>query len=362
MIQADKRSITNFDWILFLCIGLLTGIGLFTLHSIVGNSVLFYKQILWNVIGFFIFFICLSIPSREWKSYSNFIYIVTILLLILVLVVGIEERGAKRWIGLEFINIQPAEFARLGLIFMLAHFFHEHPQSGPYSARNLLFPFLLSLLPILLVAKEPDLSTASLLALISLGMIMVAGVKKKLILKGFIILVLISPLLWMSLRGYQKHRLVAFLNPHSSATKYGYHIIQSEIAVGSGGILGKGIESATQSKLYFLPEKHTDFIFSVFAEQWGFIGCFILIFLYASVIWRALNIVQKARWRFEKFTVVGITIMLAISVILNISMTIGLFPVAGITLPFMSYGGSSTILNFAVIGIIVGMGMRVYEH
>ncbi|MCD6223285.1 MAG: rod shape-determining protein RodA [Deltaproteobacteria bacterium] len=361
MIQIDRRLIMNFDWMLFLCIILINGIGLFTLYSVVGSNILFYKQLLWNIIGLFIFFVCLSIPSRIWHSYSNFIYIISILLLILVLLIGIKERGVERWIGLSFINIQPSEIAKLGLIFVLAHFFHKHPKNN-YLARDLLVPFILSLLPIFLIAKQPDLSTAVIFALISIGMIMIAGVKKNLILKGFIITILLSPLFWMSLKDYQKHRLVAFLNPHSSATKYGYHIIQSEIAVGSGGILGKGIESATQSKLYFLPEKHTDFIFSVFAEQWGFIGCFILIFLYASVIWRALNIVQKARWRFEKFTVVGITIMLAISVILNISMTIGLFPVAGITLPFMSYGGSSTILNFAVIGIIVGMGMRVYEH
>ena len=360
MIQT--RRITNFDWILFLCIGLLVGIGLLTLHSIVGNSILFYKQALWNIIGFFVFFICLNIPSRIWKSYSNFIYVVTILLLILVLVIGVEQRGVKRWIGLEIINIQPAEFARLGLIFMLAHFFHEHPRSTSYSARDLLFPFLLSLLPILLVAKEPDLSTATLLALISLGMIMVAGVKKNLIFKGFIILVLISPFLWMSLKDYQKHRLIAFLNPHSSATKYGYHIIQSEIAIGSGGIWGKGIKSATQSRLRFLPVEHTDFIFSVFAEQRGFVGCLILIFLYASIIWRGLYVVQKARWRFERFTAVGIVIMFAVSVILNISMTMGLFPVAGISLPLMSYGGSSTILNFAALGILASIGMRTYRY
>jgi len=360
MIRAGR--ITNFDWILFLCIALLVGIGLFTLHSIVGNSILFYKQALWNIIGFFVFFTCLNIPSRIWKSYSNLIYVVTILLLILVLVIGVEQRGVKRWIGLEIINIQPAEFARLGLIFMLAHFFHEHPRSTSYSARDLLFPFLLSLLPILLVAKEPDLSTATLLALISLGMIMVAGVKKNLIFKGFVILVLISPLLWISLKDYQKHRLIAFLNPHSSATKYGYHIIQSEIAIGSGGILGKGIKSATQSRLHFLPVEHTDFIFSVFAEQRGFVGCLILIFLYASIIWRGLYVVQKARWRFEKFTAVGIVIMFAVSVILNISMTMGLFPVAGISLPLMSYGGSSTILNFAALGILAGIGMKTYRH
>jgi rod shape determining protein RodA len=335
MMQIDRRLIMNFDWMLFLCIILINGIGLFTLYSVVGSNIFFYKQPLWNIIGLFIFFACLGIPSRIWHSYSNFICIISILLLILVLLIGIEERGAERWIGLSFINIQPSEIAKLGLIFVLAHFFHEHPKSS-YSAKDLLVLFILSLLPIFLIAKQPDLSTAVIFALISIGMIVIAGVKKNLILKGIIIF--LSPLLWISLRDYQKHRLVASLNPHASATKYGYHIIQSEIALGSGGILGKRIKSATQSKLHFLPEKHTDFIFSVFAEQWGFVGCFILIFLYASVIWRGLNIVQKARWRFEKFTVVGIT------------------------LPFMSNGGSSTILNFAALGIIVGMGMRVYEH
>ncbi len=312
------------------------------------------KQLIWVFIGFCIFVFILNIGYRRIISASYFLYGVVLFLLAAVLIFGRQRLGAQRWIQLGIFNIQPSEFSKLSLILALAYYLGSRHYRA-LSIRNLIVPLLLTAVPALLILKQPDLGTAIVLFPVLLAMLYIFGAEIKYII-GFLIAGALSmPLFWHMLRPYQKQRLLVFINPNVDPLGAGYTIIQSKIAVGSGKLFGKGWLSGTQNYLNFLPERHTDFIFSVVGEEWGFIGSLFLFTLYFLLIKRMIHILNMTENIYGKLLITGIATMLFFQVIVNIGMTIGLFPVVGITLPLISYGGSSLLTTFIGVAIVLSV-------
>jgi rod shape determining protein RodA len=312
------------------------------------------KQLIWVVIGFFVFMFILNVGYRRILSFSYFLYAAVIILLVAVLIFGRQRLGAQRWLHLGPFNIQPSEFTKLFLIFTLAYYLGRR-HDRVLRIRNFLVPFFLTAIPAVLILKQPDLGTALVLFPILISMLFIYGIRIKYI-AGFLLAGLVSlPVLWNMLRPYQKQRLLVFIKPDMDPLGAGYTIIQSKIAVGSGRLLGKGWLSGTQNYLNFLPERHTDFIFSVVGEEWGFIGSAVLLTLYFLLISRMLRILDATENVYGRILVAGIATMLFIQVIVNIGMTIGIFPVVGITLPLISYGGSSLLTTFVGIAIVLSV-------
>jgi rod shape determining protein RodA len=267
--------------------------------------------------------------------------------------------GATRWLNLGFFRFQPSELMKIVIIAVYAHYFTKSPNLNGLGFKDLLYPFLLLAGPLLLIMKQPDLGTASLVFLIALSMLMFVGVR----FATFVSVVLAAiPLLFAGwhfhLREYQKERILNFLNPERDPLGTGYHIIQSKIAVGSGGVFGKGFMGGTQSQLHFLPEQHTDFAFSVFSEEWGFTGCLVMLLLYLCLVLWGLSVAKKCNDRFGKLLAVGVAAMLFWHIVINIGMVIGIFPVVGVPLPLFSYGGTSMITTMVGVAILLNIQMR----
>jgi len=358
LLQLDRRKFKYFDYYLFISVCLLGVLSVFLIYSTDAGRVFYNKQILWELLGVFLCLLVANIDLKLIKSYAFVFYIFVLFILVVVFFIGFVGHGAKRWISFGFFNIQPSELMKLAVILVLAAYFDEYIKSSKYSFNDLYLPLTLILIPAALIIKQPDLGTALIILIVGLGIILSVGVKKTFLIKSVIFLLISTPFFWGLLKDYQKERLIAFINPYLSPHTFGYHIIQSEIAVGSGGILGKTAAKATQTVLNFLPENHTDFIFAAFCEQWGFIRAMILIGLYLFIIFRSLSFIDVASSIFEKIVVIGVTIMLSVSMIFNIGMTIGLLPVVGVPLPFVSYGGSAVVTNFIAIGILLNIKIK----
>lgn len=358
-----KRELRNFDFIVVLCVGIVFFIGLFFLYSAAKSlspglsRLLVTRQLIWMLMGLTFAIIFFSIDYRKLIDVSYFLYVGNILLLVLVLFLGTERLGAQRWITIAGFGFQPSEFIKISFILMVASFLGRRKQVIT-NINNLFIPLLFLVLPFILIAKQPDLGTALVLVPIFLSMLFISGMD----IKGIVLFVaggiLATPLFWHFLKSYQKKRLLVFVNPDLDPLGAGYTIIQSKIAVGSGELFGKGWLSGTQSQLNFLPERHTDFIFSVVGEEWGFIGGGILIMLYFLVIYRGIKIIEKTNDIYGKLIATGIVSLLAFQVVVNIGMTLGLLPVVGLTLPFISYGGSSLISSIIAVAILLNIGMR----
>jgi rod shape determining protein RodA len=359
--MLDRRSILNFDWILFLAVMVIASIGVVTIYS--ATAAPFYiKQMIWVAIGLISLFLILSIDYRKISRYSYPLYGLSILLLILVLFIGKSGMGAQRWFSIGPISFQPSELAKVTLIIALARFLSEE-RKGPLSIKHLLLPgFFFLLLPLILVLKQPDLGTALLIIVVFITMVLMAGIRWRSLLFLILPAILTSPawggFLWGSLKDYQKNRILVFLDPDVDPLGISYHIAQSKIAIGSGKIFGKGYLAGTQGQLRFLPERHTDFIFSVFAEEWGFIGSIFLLSLYLFLILWGIEIANKAKDRLGSLMAIGVVSVISFYVIVNIGMTVGLMPVVGIPLPFLSYGGTSVVTAFMSIGILMNVKMR----
>ncbi len=360
MFQIDTKKLKYFDYPLFFAVLAVNIMGIFTIGTTEVHLNFALKQVIWVFMGAVLAIAVSSIDTKRIKSITVYLYIFSIVLLAAVFANGILSHGAKRWISLYFFHIQPSEFIKVVIILMLAYYFDEHPKSTSYTLKELSMPVFIALIPTIFILKQPDLGTAFIILFITLSMILVAGVKRSLIIKFVISSFALIPLIWSALRGYQKDRILAFINPNAAPTTFGYHTLQSEIAIGSGGMFGKGIKDATQTLLNFLPEHHTDFIFAVFSEQWGFAGDLVLIFLYIFIMLRGLQIAKLAEGSFERFTAFGIVVMVWISILLNIGMTIGLVPVVGVPLLFLSYGGSAVIASFFALGILLGIRIRSF--
>lgn len=323
---------------------------------------IYKRQILWVIIGLVLFFFVSRFNYRNLWDATYILYAVVLFLLFLVFMLGLIRLGAQRWLSFGWFNFQPSEIAKLIVVIFLARYFSRKPADDLYlSSRKLgiikgfILPFLFTAIPALMIIEQPDLGSGLILIGIFLIMIYIAGVKIRYPLIFILISIICAPILWHFLKDYQRDRLLVFLNPNIDPLGAGYTIIQSKIAIGSGGFLGKGWLAGTQSQLHFLPESHTDFIFSTFCEEWGFIGGIFLLLLYYLLISQGLRIAQGTRDQFGKFLAYGISSVLAMQVFINVAMNLGLAPVVGLPLPLMSYGGSSVTTTFIFLGILVNI-------
>jgi rod shape determining protein RodA len=358
----DRRLITHFDWVLLGLIIAVASLGILNLTSVTadwsGASAVYLKQLTWFGLGLGIAFTLCVFDYRH-LEYSAFVgYGFTMLLLLAVMFVGKTTMGATRWLSLGPINLQPSEIAKVVIIITLARYFALHGRLGGHDLKELLIPLAFVLLPVAFIIKQPDLGTAMMLLFIGTTMILFAGIK----LRTFVTLasaaIAAAWIGWSFLHDYQRQRVFTFLNPEADPRGTGYHIIQSKIAIGSGSFTGKGFMKGTQSQLAFLPERHTDFAFSVFAEEWGFVGTAVLLTLYLLIIIWGIYIARRASDRFGMYLAVGVTAMLFWHIIVNLGMVTGLLPVVGVPLPLFSYGGTSMVTSMIGVGILLNISMR----
>lgn len=354
--MIEKKQ-TNIDWLLVAFIVPIVSAGLITMSSFTGDGGLFARQLTWALISLGFFF-GLSFVDFRFLKQSNLllgIYTFFVLLLILLFIAGTTIKGAKGWFDLGFFSFQPVEFMKLALILVLAKYFsRRHVEIK--NVKHVLISAVYMLIPFGLVFLQPDFGSAIIILVIWLGMTLVSGISKKhlaIVIGSGIIIFLI---MWFGvLQSYQKNRIMSFLHPLADIQGTGYNAYQSTIAVGSGQLLGKGVGYGTQSRLQFLPEYETDFIFAAYAEEWGFVGSVLLLLLYVLVIWRILRSAQYGASNFEILFSLGLAVMFVAHIIINVGMNIGLLPVTGITLPFMSHGGSHLLTSFVGLGILMGL-------
>jgi len=359
----DRRLLTHFDWILLLTVCLITAVGITNLYSATASwagpaTPVYLKQIYWLLIGLVIALTVCSFDYRHLEHFAFILYGVNLLLLLVVLVAGKTSMGATRWIDFGFFNLQPSEIMKIVIIITLARYFAEKGHFFGHTLGELMIPFALLAVPVLLIIKQPDLGTAMLVVFIGLTMALLAGIRRRTAIALALLGAAGTIGGWFLLHDYQKERIRTFLNPERDPLGSGYHIIQSKIAVGSGGFLGKGFMQGTQSQLSFLPERHTDFAFSVFAEEWGFSGCLVLLLLYLFVIIWGLYIARQAADRFGMFLAGGVVAMLFWHIVVNLGMVIGLLPVVGVPLPLFSYGGTSMVTTMIGVGLLLSVRMR----
>jgi len=331
------------------------------MYSTDGGEILFHsKSHIFKFLIFFPMMIVLSFFSiRFWHSFSYIFYIIILIFLIWASLYGVKASGSQRWINLYFINLQPSELMKIAIIACLAKYYHRIQIDKVNSFNTILMSIVILVLPIMLVISQPDLGTSILIALSGLVVIWIAGLDIKYFLYSFLTMLVLMPFAIAFLKPYQKLRILTFLDPNKDPLGAGYQIIQSKIAVGSGGLTGKGFLKGTQSYLDFLPEKHTDFIFTLFAEEQGFIGALFLLVIYVTIIYRLLKIGYEARSFFSKFFCYGYSSAIFFYVTVNMCMVLGLLPIVGSPLPIMSYGGSSMLAT--MIGFSIAMSAKIYN-
>ena len=360
----DRRLLRNFDWLLLILVCTIVAVSLLIITSttinITGDPLYFAKrQLIRFVVGFVAMLFILSIDYTYFFRLAPIMYLAIVAMLVAVLFIGSKGGGAQRWIDLGFFELQPSEFAKLGIIISLARLLSA--QEGNFEDMSSAIPaFFHVALPMGLVFLQPDLGTSLVFIVILFGMLYMAGLRvQHLLTYAGIGLAIGAPALWLLLKDYQKKRLIIFINPYLDPLNDGYQIIQSLIAVGSGGLQGKGLFApGTQNALNFLLEQHTDFVFSAYAEATGFVGSVILILLYTFLILRILRLAFLAKDTFGMLVCIGVAVMMTFHILVNIGMTIGIMPVTGVPLPFMSYGGSSLMMNMMAIGVVLNIGMR----
>ena len=363
----DRRLLQCFDWGLLALTLSIGAAGLVVLYSAVSagaiepDTVLFKKQLIWYGGGLGVMVGCFLFDYKQFERFANFIYLFSVGTLTAVLFFGKYVGGSKRWLALGPFSLQPSEMAKVAVIIVLARYYAKLISTEGLTLRDLMVPALLTALPFGLIVRQPDLGTAMVIALIAGVMTLFAKLERKAL--GWLVatFTMLVPSVWFLLRGYQKQRILTFLNPERDPLGTGYHIIQSKIAIGSGMLTGKGFLKGTQSALSFLPEQHTDFIFSVLAEEWGLMGTLTVIILFLLIIAWGLSIAGRCRDPFGILLSVGVTAMIAWQVFINIGMVTGLMPVVGVTLPFVSYGGSSIITMMMGIGLLMNVSMRRFK-
>jgi rod shape determining protein RodA len=360
----DRRLIQYFDWGLAAITAALIASGLSTLYSatradqINPQNLIFYRQMIWYGIGLGVMIVSFLFSYRKVDHYAYGCYWLCILLLIAVLLFGRYVAGSRRWLILGPISIQPSEVMKLGIIILLSRYYSRIGTVHGLIFRDLVIPILLISIPCLLIVLQPDLGTAIMILLIAGSMTIFTGIEKKTLIYLLVFGAGACPVAWHFLKGYQKQRILTFLTSDSDPLGAGYHIIQSKIAIGSGQLFGKGFMKGTQNALSFLPEQHTDFIFSVLAEDWGFWGSVgVLLLLLLIVVW-GLNIAHGCREPFGVLMAFGISTLIFWEVVINIGMVMGLMPVVGIPLPFISYGGSAVVLMMTSVGLLLNISMR----
>ena len=348
------QKIKNLDYILLTCILLLGLISILSMYSTDGGEILYHTQS--HITKFLIFFPLMVILSflsiKFWHGIGYLFYIIILIFLIWASLYGIKASGSQRWINLYFLNIQPSELMKIAIILCLAKFYHRVQLDKVNSFTSVLTALVILILPIMLVVSQPDLGTSILIALSGLVILWLVGLNIKYFFYLFLTTIISMPFVISFLKPYQKLRILTFLNPDRDPLGAGYQVIQSKIAVGSGGLTGKGFLKGTQSYLEFLPEKHTDFIFTLFAEEHGFLGSLCLLLIYIVIIIRILKIGSISRSYFAKLFCYGYASAIFFYITVNMSMVLGLVPIVGSPLPIMSYGGSSmlaTMIGFSIV-------------
>lgn len=344
-------------------VGLISFFSLLSIYNIERGGPLFYfkKQLIFVAIGFFIMFALAFFDYRAIKSHSSFtiiIYLITLFALFAVLVVGRKIRGHTGWFSFAGISFAPVEMAKLAVILLLAKYFSlRHIEL--YRIRHLVTSFFYAGLPVFLVLLQPDLGSAFIILIIWLGIVIVSGIRFRHLVTILLIGAICFSAAWaFALKDYQKERILTFLNPQKDPLGYSYNLRQAVIATGSGQIWGRGLDNATQTRLHFLPEAHTDFIFAVVAEEFGFAAVVFLFLLFALLIYRVIKIGVLATDNFSKLFSLGVSLMFLCQIVINVGMNLGAMPIIGIPLPFMSYGGSAALINFVSLGILQSMRVR----
>ena len=365
-MQIDRRLISHFDWTLFLLALVFVAIGVVTIYSANYDVIeqhaggLPTRQLTWFGLGLVAMFAAIAVDYRYIDRLAYPFYGAMLLLLVLVLFIGHSGGGSQRWINLGLFRLQPSEPAKIAIVLVMAKYFQDNEPAGGYLLRELWVPFALAAPLIALTLVQPDLGTAIILGIVFLSMILMGGLR----LRSFLHLVgaglAFLPIAWQFLKPYQRQRILTFLDPDRDPLGAGYHVIQSKIAIGSGRLFGKGYLHGTQNRLDFLPAQHTDFIFSVFSEEWGFVGCLILLLLYFALIAYCLGLIQRAKDRFGGLLIFGMMAIFFWHVVINIAMVAGLMPVVGVPLPLVSYGGSSLASMMFATGIMINVSMRRY--
>jgi rod shape determining protein RodA len=363
MFQHDRlnneitffQKIKELDYFLIFCVLVLSVVSLFVMYSTDGGEILFHtKNHFFKLVAFFPVMIVLAFFNlRFWHNFSYIIYLAVILLLIWVSFFGIKSSGSQRWMDLYFFVLQPSELMKIAIILCLAKFYHRLKIENVNSFFSMAIVLSIIIAPVMLVLSQPDLGTSILIVLSGLIILWLGGVKIKYFIYSFITFLISLPFIISFLKPYQKLRILTFLDPDRDPLGAGYQIIQSKIAIGSGGLDGKGFLKGTQSYLDFLPEKHTDFIFTLFSEEFGFIGSVLLLILYSIIIFRIIRIGAISRSNFARLFCFGFAFAIFIYIVVNLSMVLGLLPIVGSPLPIMSYGGSSMLATMIGFGIVL---------
>ncbi|MFQ5354420.1 MAG: rod shape-determining protein RodA, partial [Thermodesulfobacteriota bacterium] len=357
----DKKLLAHIDLAALSLTIALAVIGLVSIYSAThaNNPAIYTRAQYWFVISLAMLTAAVAINYHLLERFAYVIYGGSIALLLLVAAIGKSSGGAQRWLDLGVLSLQPSEIAKIALIIMLArHFSLKNLAGRGLDIKDLIVPVLIIIAPFFLVMHQPDLGTSIILLAIFCSMTLVVGIRLRTIVAIGVVISAIMPFAWLSLKDYQKARLTSFLNPGQDPFGSGYHLLQSKIAIGSGGFFGKGFTHGTQGKLMFLPEHHTDFIFSILAEEWGFIGASIVVLIFFALILKGLGAAASSKDRFGFLLAFGISSMLFWHVVINLAMVTGLLPVVGVPLPFLSYGGSFLAVTMTAMGLIINIRMR----
>jgi rod shape determining protein RodA len=363
MVGIDRRLLQNVDWPLLgatLGLVILSASTLATLHVGRAGGGVALRQIAWFGVGLVALMVVASIDYRRLVLIARLLYVLGLLTLVAVFVFGRTVSGARRWLLVGPVSIQPSELFKICFVLM-AVWLVTSRWAQPVGKTALVLAAPMLVVPMALIVKQPDLGTALLLLPVLIALLVAAGLRLRL-LGGLALAGLAAmPLVWFVLREYQRERILVFLDPLRDPLGTAYNVIQAKIAIGSGQLLGKGVAGATQSRLAFLPERHTDFIFAVFAETWGFVGCLVLLTCYALLLLRGFDIAASTREPVGRLVALGVTSLVATQVLINVGMVTGLLPVVGIPLPLMSYGGSSMVVSMMALGLLLSVRMRQFQ-
>lgn len=362
MKLAENKYVQTFDWALFGSVAVILLLGLMNLYSATYElwiAKYFRDQVVWIMGGVVVMWLVSLINYQFFNRYAYFMYALSVTLLIAVFVIGRGANGSQRWIHLGFFNIQPSEIIKITIVITLARYFKDHQDKRTMGLWDLLVPFFIAIPPFLLVLKQPDLGTSLIVLFAAIFMVWFVGIQRKIIIISVLIACVSAPIVWkFGLKPYQRDRVTTFLNPDKYASGKGYQVTQAKIAIGSGRFSGKGYLKGTQSKLQFLPKQHTDFVYSNFAEEFGFFGSVVLFIIYTVFFLSCFNIAIRAREAFGVYVAFGFSVTLICQTIINFGMEMGILPVVGITLPFFSYGGTSIVASFVKLGILLNISRQ----
>ena len=364
MVAMDRRLITHANWSLLAFTGMLFFVGVANLYSASGVrfedgimvAPFYQKQLVWGAAGLGCMIAFTLFDYRHLRTLALPFFALSIILLLLVPAMGKTVYGAKRWLDLGLFSLQPSEVAKIATLLLGATILSRY--KDPLTGLELVFMLAVIAIPCGLIFAQPDLGTTLLILFLLGGITLYHGVKKYVFKTCCIILPLLLPVSWFFLKGYHKERILTFLDPSRDLQGAGYHITQSQIAIGSGQMWGKGFQGGTQSLLRFLPEKHTDFAIAVFSEEWGFLGCSVLLALFCCFLLCIINTARGAKDHFGSLLCAGVFFYFFWQILINIGMVVGLMPVVGVPLPFLSYGGTATIVNFIMLGLVLNVSMR----